>query len=81
MLFVTDAPGVTVEGEAQPSLATSDIDTLIGLGIATDGMAAKLRAAAAALQGGAKAVRIGDLDLLRNPAAGTRILAAAPQLA
>lgn len=81
LLFVTDVPGVTVEGEAQPSLATSDIDALIELGIATDGMAAKLRAAAAALQRGAKAVRIGDLDLLGNPAAGTRILAAAPQLA
>jgi len=79
LLFVSNVPGVMVEGEAQPSLAASDIEALIELGVATDGMAAKLRAAAAALQRGAKAVRIGDLDLLGNPAAGTRILAVAPQ--
>ena len=42
-------------------------------------MAAKLRAATAALRAGARAVRIGDLRLLTDPRAGTRILATAPQ--
>jgi acetylglutamate kinase len=81
LLFVSDVPGVLVDGVAQSSVATSDIPTMIELGIATDGMAAKLRAGAAALQAGAQAVRIGDLHLLSDPAAGTRILAATPQLA
>jgi acetylglutamate kinase len=79
LLFVSDVPGVVVDGVAQSSVATSDIPALIALGIATDGMAAKLRAGAAALQAGAQAVRIGDLHLLGHPAAGTRILAATPQ--
>jgi hypothetical protein len=42
-------------------------------------MAAKLRAATAALRAGARAVRIGDLDLLSDARAGTRILASAVQ--
>jgi len=42
-------------------------------------LAAKLWAAAAALRGGARAVRIGDMDLLRSPTAGTRIVAAVTQ--
>ncbi len=79
LLFVSDVPGVLVEGVAQPALATGEIDALIERGAATDGMAAKLRAAVQALSDGAKAVRIGDLDLLRNPAAGTRILTAVTQ--
>jgi len=49
---------------------------MIELGIATDGMPAKLRAAAQALAGGVRAVRIGDLDMLTNATAGTRLLAA-----
>ncbi len=79
LLFVSDVPGVRVEGVVQPSLATGEIEALIELGAATDGMAAKLRAAAAALRAGARAVRIGDLHLLDQPAAGTRILATAVQ--
>ena len=77
LLFVSDVSGVEVDGVAQPSLATSEIDALIALGAATDGMATKLRAAASALQRGAKAVRIGDLELFKSATAGTRILAAA----
>ena len=79
LLFVSDVPGVEVDGVTQPSLATADIEALIALGSATDGMAAKLRAATSALQGGVKAVRIGDLDLFKSATAGTRILAAAGQ--
>ena len=79
LLFVSDIPGVEVGGVAQPEIAATEIEGLIAAGIAKDGMAAKLRAAAAALRGGARAVRIGDLELFRNPAAGTRIVAAVTQ--
>jgi acetylglutamate kinase len=79
LLFVSDIPGVAVGGVAQPEIAVADIEGLIASGIARDGMAAKLRAAAAALRGGARTVRIGDLDLFRNQAAGTRIVAVVTQ--
>ena len=79
LLYVSDVPGVVVDGVAQDCVATSDIEALIELGVATDGMATKLRTGAAALQTGAQAVRIGDLHLLGHPTAGTRLLAATPQ--
>jgi len=76
LLFVSDIPGVEIDGVAQPTLAASEIESMIELGIATDGMAAKLRAAAQALAGGVRAVRIGDLDMLESATAGTRLLSA-----
>lgn len=79
LLFVSDIAGVAVGGVPQPSLAAGEIETLIDRGVATNGMAAKLRAAAAALHAGARAVRIGDLELLSSRTAGTRIFAATPQ--
>jgi acetylglutamate kinase len=83
LLFVSDVAGVIVDGVAQPALATAEIESLIARGIATDGMAAKLRAAGRALTAGSKAVRIGDLNMLSDATAGTRVLAAtaAAQLA
>ena len=81
LLLVSDVPGVSVDGVVQPSLAAGDVETLIELGAATEGMAAKLRAAGAALELGARAVRIGDLHLLAHPSAGTRILPAAVPVA
>lgn len=74
LLFVSDVPGVRVDGVTQTSLATSEVEPLIAAGVAADGMAAKLRAAAQALAGGARAVRVGDLGMLADPGAGTRIL-------
>jgi acetylglutamate kinase len=47
-------------------------------GVATGGMAAKLRAAATAVRAGVRAVRIGDLDMLEHATAGTRLLATPP---
>ncbi len=79
LLLVSDVPGVVVRGVTQPELAATDIEGLIAQGVARDGMAAKLRAAAAALAAGARAVRIGDLGLFDSATAGTRILAAAAQ--
>jgi acetylglutamate kinase len=79
LLFVSDVPGVQVDGVVQASLGAGDIEALIELGAATDGMAVKLRAAVAALRAGARAARIGDLQVLGHPSAGTRILSPAVQ--
>jgi len=79
LLFVSDIAGVEVGGVPQAEIATTDIEGLIASGVARDGMAAKLRAAAAALRSGARAVRIGDLELFRNKAAGTRIVSVVTQ--
>src|SRR5258708_22715427 len=58
LLFISNVPGVRVDGVTQTSLATSEIEPLITAGVASDGMAAKLRAAALALATGARAVRV-----------------------
>lgn len=79
LLLVSDVPGVQVDGLVQPVLDGGDVESLIDTGAAADGMATKLRAATEALRAGARAVRIGDLGLLTDPRAGTRILATAPQ--
>jgi len=78
LLFVSDIPGVAIDGVAQPTLAAAEVESIIELGVATDGMAAKLRAAAQALEAGVRAVRIGDLDMFGNATAGTRLLATPP---
>jgi len=76
LLFVSDIPGVTIDGVTQPTLAAAEIETMIEGGVVTGGMAAKLRAAAQALGAGVRAVRIGDLDMFAHATAGTRLLAA-----
>ncbi len=78
LLFVSDVPGVTIDGMSQPTLATAEIEPMIETGVVSGGMAAKLRAAGLALQAGVRAVRIGDLDMLEHATAGTRLLAAPP---
>ena len=76
LLFVSDVPGVNVDGVVQPTLAAAEIEPMIEAGIAQGGMAAKLRAAAQGLRAGVRAVRIGDLEMLEHATAGTRLLAA-----
>jgi acetylglutamate kinase len=76
---VSDVPGVAVGGVTQREITTTEIETLIATGVARDGMAAKLRAAAVALRGGARSVRIGDLRMFEEAAAGTRVIAAVTQ--
>src|SRR3989475_4075198 len=61
LLLISDVSGVEVDGAVRPTLEVGDVETLIELGVAADGMAAKLRAATAALHAGARAVRIGDV--------------------
>jgi acetylglutamate kinase len=79
VLFVSDVPGV--RGAPRDGLAAREIEPLIEAGVAEGGMAAKLRAAAAALAAGARSARIGDLGLFADPTAGTRIFAATSQAA
>jgi acetylglutamate kinase len=79
LLLVSDVPGVEVDGAVRATLDAGDVETLIELGAAHGGMAAKLRAATAALRAGARAARIGDARLLDDARAGTRILASAAQ--
>jgi acetylglutamate kinase len=81
LLLVSDVAGVEVGGVPQASLAASEIADLVASGTVTGGMVAKLRAAAAALAAGARAVRIGGLELLEASTAGTRILAPAARAA
>ena len=76
LLFVSDIKGVEVDGVAQPTLAAAEVEAMIELGVATDGMAAKLRAASLALGAGVRSVRIGDLDMFKSATAGTRLLSA-----
>lgn len=79
LLFISDVAGLELEGVTQPAVAADEIESLIALGMAQGGMAAKLRAAARALEAGARAVRIGGPEMLGQTAAGTRLLAATAQ--
>jgi acetylglutamate kinase len=79
LLFISDVAGVEVDGAPRRLVELPDVEALIARGVAKDGMVTKLRAAVRALAGGARAVRIGDLRMLSDAAAGTRIPAASPQ--
>ncbi|MGH7529617.1 MAG: acetylglutamate kinase [Gemmatimonadales bacterium] len=78
LLFVSDVPAVTVQGAPQATVAATEIEALIELGVAANGMAAKLRAAAQAARAGVRSVRIGSPDMLASAAAGTRLVALPP---
>jgi acetylglutamate kinase len=80
LLLISDVPGVIIDGVAASSLNVDEVAHAIESGIATEGMATKLRAALDALARGVPAVRIGGLDALLDSTLGTTLLAA-PQLA
>jgi acetylglutamate kinase len=76
LLFVSNVPGV-LSGEALLDVVDTDaVEVLIADGTAQGGMAPKLRAAARAAAAVGR-VRIGGLEMLDNPGAGTRMGAAA----
>jgi acetylglutamate kinase len=79
LLFVSDVAGVEIGDVPQGTIFTGDIERLVAEGTASDGMAAKLRSAQHALAGGARSVRIGDLRMLTQPSAGTRLVTSASQ--
>lgn len=76
LLLISDVPTVLVNGAPCSSLALHEVRDLIERGVARDGMVAKLEAAATALERGVRLVRVGDLTLLDDPTAGTRLHAA-----
>ena len=80
LLLISDVSGVIIDGVAASSLSGEEAGHAIESGIATEGMATKLRAALEALERGVPAVRIGGLDALLDSTLGTTLLAA-PQLA
>jgi acetylglutamate kinase len=76
LLFISNVPGVLLDGAVIPSLAGSDAaESLILSGTAGGGMAPKLRAAARAAESGVERVRIGGLEMLENATAGTWVRA------
>jgi acetylglutamate kinase len=74
-LMVSNIPGV-LDGEAViPEIDAAAVEELIASGVASGGMAPKLRAAARAAAAGVGEVRIGGLELLIGSGAGTRVVA------
>jgi acetylglutamate kinase len=74
VLFVTNVPGVLVEGAVAPLLSSADVEALIADGTISGGMIPKVRAALTALAAGVKAARITNLAGLGQLAAGTKIV-------
>ena len=75
LLLVSDVPGVIVNGAALSMMTPGDAMDAIDRGIATQGMATKLRASLDALGRGVQQVRIGGIDALLDPTLGTTLLA------
>jgi acetylglutamate kinase len=73
LLFVTDVGGVLEDGVVRSELSVEEAAALITAGVATGGMALKLRAATRALETGVRSVRIGSPAALADEAVGTRI--------
>jgi acetylglutamate kinase len=77
LLFVADVPGVLAGGLPLGTVDARGARSLVADGTAGGGMAAKLEAALAALAAGVGRVRVGDLAMLADPAAGTAVVGGA----
>lgn len=73
LVLVSDVPGVLVDGAPVSHLDGDAARALIERGVARGGMAAKLDAALGALARGVRTVRVGAVQALTDPAAGTVI--------
>jgi acetylglutamate kinase len=73
LLFVSDVPGVRAGGVWVDGLDNAAADALLESGEAAGGMRPKLRAALRARAEGVGRVRIGDVAMLTDDRAGTRI--------
>ena len=71
LLLVSDVEGVRVDGAAVARLDADEAQQLVNDGTAAGGMAAKLQAALAALEGGVARVRISDIAAIGQPDRGT----------
>jgi acetylglutamate kinase len=65
VVFVTNVPGVLIDGAVAPHLSATAIEALIADETISGGMIPKVRAALAALDAGVSAARITNLDGLR----------------
>lgn len=76
LLLLVDVEGV-LDGSKQllPKLTLAETHRLVASGVAGGGMAAKLEACEIALSGGVSRVRVGNLEALTVPSAGTVITA------
>ncbi|HEX6924029.1 MAG TPA: acetylglutamate kinase [Longimicrobiaceae bacterium] len=74
-LLVSNIPGVLRDGTVIPEVKVEEVEGLISSGVASGGMAPKLRAAARAAKAGVREVRIGGLELLAGEGPGTRVVA------
>ncbi len=72
LVFVSNVPGVLIDGVVAPEMDVADVEAAIAGGAIGGGMAPKVRAATAALAS-VPAVRITNLEGLEN--GGTRIVA------
>jgi len=75
LLLISDVSGVMIRGAAATLLSEKEAARAVENGIATEGMATKLRAALDALRRGVPQVRIGGLDSLMDPTLGTTLVA------
>lgn len=73
LLFLTDVPAVRDASGNRAELQISEAQQLIDSEVATGGMAVKLGAAIAALNAGVQRVRVGALEMMNDPQAGTEI--------
>lgn len=73
LLFVSDVPGVKADGAWVDALDGEAAEALLESGQAAGGMRPKLRAAMRAAAAGVARVRIGDVGMLTDDRAGTRI--------
>ncbi len=73
LLFVSDVPGVKAGGAWVDALDGDAAEALLQSGEAAGGMRPKLRAAMRARAAGVGRVRIGDVGMLTDDGAGTRI--------
>jgi acetylglutamate kinase len=71
LLLVSDVEGVRVNDAPVASLDTDEARQLVDDGTAAGGMAAKIQAALAALDGGVGRVRISDIAAIGQPDRGT----------
>jgi acetylglutamate kinase len=74
-LLVSNVPGVLRDNTPLRTLDAAELDELISTGVASGGMVPKLRAGMRTAGDGVKDVRIGDLSMLSDAEAGTRLVA------
>lgn len=73
LLYLTDVMGVSDASGVRTRIDAAEADELIDAGIATCGMALKVRTARAALEAGIPCVRIGHPEMVLDATAGTRM--------